>query len=30
VEKQKFTGNGVFSGAEIRQVFCGNGRDGER
>jgi len=27
-EKQKFTGNGVFSGEEIRQVLGGNGRNG--
>jgi len=27
-EKQRFTGNGVFSIAEIQQVFGGNGRNG--
>jgi hypothetical protein len=29
-EKQKFTGNGVFSHAEIKQVLRGDGRNGER
>jgi hypothetical protein len=28
VEKQKFTGNGRFSGAEIRDVLGGSGRNG--
>jgi hypothetical protein len=27
-EKQKFTGNGRFSGAEIRDLLGGNGRNG--